>query len=506
MLRALVFYAASVGMLTLFGCEVCPHIASLGQATLAVMFTVFFAIALLLRPWLTHAWVTSAPLLHQPRRQFLLDFGSFAAVGTTLMLYDRIVFSFPLGSGFKALLGAMTVGIFFAADSALWRERQIFRGLTERGETLDPGTQSFSLTRKFVLIALTTLALMAGDLAYLAMRDLEELRNSNGTLLGAKRELMTESVIALAFFFPLTVNLILSFAKNLRLFLENQRTALAQVAAGRFDVRVPVASTDEFGAIARDTNKMIDGLRERERMRDLFGKLLSPGIAQRLLAGEGLKLGGSRRKVVVLFSDVRNFTSRTEAATPEALVADLNRYFGRMVDVVHAHGGIVDKFIGDGLMAIFGLEKFEDGANASVRAAAAMLEAVKDLNCELTQPVAIGIGIHAGEVVAGTIGAPTRLEFTFIGDTVNVAARIESLTKELRTGLLISGAVHGALTGETTQWKWNPRGAQELKGRAAQITVFSLQSAELKVMPADDDEKSVSLLMRQGAALRKPEG
>jgi adenylate cyclase len=497
MIRALVFYAASVGLLTLFGCEVCPYIESLGKLTLAAMFTVFFSIALLMRPMLTRSWVTAAPQLIQPRRQFMLDFGSFLVVGAVLTVYDRIVYAFPISSGMKALLGATTVGIFFGADSALWREREIIRRLTERGETLDPGTQSFSLTRKFVLIALGTLALMAADLAFLSRRDLQQLAESAGPLRSAQGEVVAETVIALAFFFPLTINLILSFAKNLRLFLENQRKALEQVAAGKFDVRVPVASSDEFGAIAQHTNKMIDGLREREQMRDLFGKLVSPAIAQRLLTSDGLRLGGSRRKVVVLFSDVRNFTSRTEAATPEVLVADLNRYFGRMVDVVHAHGGIVDKFIGDGMMAIFGLEKFEDGADASVRAAAGMLEAVKELNTTLTQPLSIGIGIHAGEVVAGTIGSPARLEFTFIGDTVNVAARIESLTKPLRTALLISEAVRGALSGELAQWKWNARGAQELKGRTAQMAVFSLESAELRVSAADDAEHSGSLLARK---------
>lgn len=478
MLRALVYYVASVGLLSLFGCEVCPYIESLGRFTLAGLFTLFFGIAFVARWPLEKKLVLSAPPLEQVRRQFLLDLGSFVAIGVALTLWDRIIYGFPVTSGMKALLGAATIGLFFATDSALARERVVVADLIRRGDRVQVGNAQLSMTRKFVVVALGTLTLLVIDLSFLALGD---LRQSSDPTRSAHTELIIESVIALAFFFPLTINLILSFARNLRLFLGNQRKVLEEVSRGRFDVQVPVASSDEFGVIAGYTNQMIDSLRERERVRDLFGKLVSPAIAQRLLAGEALNLGGSRRPVVVLFSDIRNFTTRTEHSDPEQIVSDLNRYFGKMVEIVHAHGGIVDKFIGDGMMAIFGLEDVERGAADGVRAARAMLDAVTELNRELSQPIEIGIGLHAGEVVAGTIGAPSRLEFTFIGDTVNVAARLEGLTREIGSPLVISQAVLDAVEDKQFDCQWTPCGARSLKGRTGQVQVYALQLPQTQV-------------------------
>ena len=478
MLRAFIYFAAAVGLLSLFSCEVCPHIASLGPATMAVLLALFFSAGLLLRVPAEKWWVDRAAPLLQSRRQFALDLGLFVAVGLALTVFDRLVYGFPVSSGAKALLGAATIGIFFAADSALARERRVARALQSELESAVVA-RVFPVTRKFAIVALSVLGLMALDLAFLSLRNLQELAGADASEAARlQREAMGESALALAFFLPLSGNLILSFARNLRLFFDHQRQALEQVMRGRFDVRVPVASSDEFGEIARHTNSMIGSLRERERIRDLFGKLVSPGIAERLLAEGGLRLGGARRPVVVLFSDIRDFTRRTEAADPDTLVTDLNRYFTRMVEIVHQHGGVVDKFIGDGMMAIFGLQQFERGATEGVRAARAMLDALEALNrTELSAPISIGIGLHSGEVIAGTVGSPARLEFTFMGDAVNVAARVEGLTRALGTSLLVTGAVRESLDPETAAWPRISCGMQALKGRSAGVEVFSLSEA-----------------------------
>lgn len=492
MLRPLVYYAASVGLLAHFGCEVCPYIESLGRATLAVLFAAFFGVAFVLRIPIERRWVSTAAPLAQPRRQFVLDFGSFAAVGLALTLYDRLVYGFPVMSGIKALLGALTIGLFFAADSALARERQVAREVLTGRELGAGADRPFSLTRKFVIVAVGIILLLGADLVFLMLRDVQQAFEQ-GSSAGVQPAIVTDSAMALAFFVPLTVNLILAFARNLRLFLQYQQRALEEVSHGRLDVRVPIASSDEFATIARYTNQMIDSLKERERIRDLFGKLVSPAIGRRLLADGALTLGGSRREVVVLFSDIRNFTRRTEGASPESVVADLNRYFGRMVEIVDAHHGVVDKFIGDGLMAIFGLERPEEGATDAARAANAMLEAVEELNAQLAAPIEIGIGVHAGEVVAGTIGAPNRLEFTFIGDTVNVAARLEGLTKELRASLVVSSSVRDALRGDPATWGWRECGPQAVKGRASAVMAYSLVAAQRVRPPSQDEDGEISM-------------
>jgi adenylate cyclase len=185
-------------------------------------------------------------------------------------------------------------------------------------------------------------------------------------------------------------------------------------------------------------------------------------------------LEGSRRRVVVLFSDVRNFTTRTETSSPEAIVADLNRYFTEMVAVVHAHGGLVDKFIGDGMMAIFGFDGEQDAATAAVLAARDMHTAVSQLNQSLAEPIAIGIGIHVGEAIAGTIGSPDRMEFTFIGDVVNTAARIESMTKAMGVSPLISADVLGVLSPAARGLAWVDVGTQGLKGKQEAVQLWGL--------------------------------
>jgi adenylate cyclase len=170
-----------------------------------------------------------------------------------------------------------------------------------------------------------------------------------------------------------------------------------------------------------------------------------------------------------------NSTTRTESSSPEAIVADLNRYFTEMVAVVHAHGGIVDKFIGDGLMAIFGFDGEPDAATAAVLAARDMHSAVVVLNRSLAEPIAIGVGIHVGEAIAGTIGSPDRLEFTFIGDVVNTAARIEGMTKALGASPLISADVMAALSPTAQALGWSDVGPQALKGKHDSVQLYGLR-------------------------------
>ncbi len=475
MLRAALYCAAATGMLALFGCEVCPYIESLGRATMSVLFAAFFLAAWVLRIPLHRVLVARAPPLSQARRQFMLDLGLFVGVGMGVTAFDQVVFGFPVISGLKATLGATTVGLFFAADSALAKEREVAGRIDSDEAAVPPVARVWPLTRRFTAVAVAVVVLVVVDLLFLSLRNLEVMAGMEAEgVLALRVEVFREAGIALAFFVPLTVNLIFAFTRNLKLFLARQQGALEKVALGKLDARVPVASADEFGQIAWHTNQMISALREREQVRDLFGKLLSPAIARRLLADEGGRLGGARRPAVVLFSDVRDFTRRTETSDPEALVSDLNRYFTRMVEVVHRHGGIVDKFMGDGLMAIFGLDQPEQAASQAVRAAAEMLAEVETLNQEVAQPFAIGIGLHAGEVVAGTIGSPLRMEFTCIGDAVNVAARVEGLTRSLGAPLLITSAVYDALGAEAAVWPFVPLGEQTLKGRAGKVVVLGL--------------------------------
>lgn len=221
-------------------------------------------------------------------------------------------------------------------------------------------------------------------------------------------------------------------------------------------------------------------LRERMRLRRVFGGYVSPAILKEILEGRirpGLR--GERRALCVLFSDIRNFTTLSERMDPEEVITLLNRYFRRMTETVHAHGGTLDKFIGDGIMAFFGApEVIESPCRSAFLCAQAMLAALEELNAELISegrtPLKIGVGLHFGVAAVGHVGSESRNEYTAIGDVVNTASRIEGLTKEAGYPLLVTAAVLGQLG---TPEIFEPLGEKPLKGRAA-LAVFGWPRVE----------------------------
>jgi adenylate cyclase len=183
----------------------------------------------------------------------------------------------------------------------------------------------------------------------------------------------------------------------------------------------------------------------RDRVTNLFGQHVSPEVVERLMV-ESADTHGDLRDVAVMFVDFRNFTAAARVRSPQEVVDRLDGAFAALVDILDRHGGIVNKFLGDGFLALFGAPlATPDAARHAVAAAREMLVAMERDNDASAWPLRIGIGIHFGEVIAGNIGSPRRKEYTVIGDTVNFAARLESLNKEFDSQLLISDAVHDAL-------------------------------------------------------------
>ena len=203
-----------------------------------------------------------------------------------------------------------------------------------------------------------------------------------------------------------------------------------------------IQTGDELEDLATGFNTMVDGLKERDKLRTTFGKYMTAAVMEHLLNGK-VSLGGETLQVTILFTDIRSFTTISEKMDAQALVGLLNEYFTDMVGIVMKEDGVVDKYIGDAIMAVFGapVPKPNDAVNA-VRAAVKMRHALRHLNERLKErgiaPLRTGIGIHTGEVVAGNIGSEARMEYTVIGDAVNLASRLESNTKELGVNILIS--------------------------------------------------------------------
>ena len=227
--------------------------------------------------------------------------------------------------------------------------------------------------------------------------------------------------------------------------LQGLVAGMHQVLKGNLRYRSDIHRHDEIGFLARSFNDMVDGLEERERIRDTFGRFVSNDVAEAVLSGR-IPLEGEHRDVSILFQDIRGFTALGETLDPSVLLRLLNQFFTEVVAAVEAEGGVVKQFLGDGVMALFGApQECADHAQCATRAALRIKDRLRTLN-ELLQdqgavPIEIGVGIHTGVVVAGLIGPDNRMEYGVVGDAVNLASRIESLTKELHATILVSKAI-----------------------------------------------------------------
>jgi adenylate cyclase len=258
--------------------------------------------------------------------------------------------------------------------------------------------------------------------------------------------------------------------------VDQLRAAAKAVAQGRLDVQVPLMRADEFGSLIGEFNRMVMELREKERLRRTFGLHVGAKAAEQILARDP-GLGGVERTITVMFVDIRAFTERSEGTPPERVVALLNDFLRVMVHAVEEHhSGMVNKFLGDGFMALFGAGGETDAhADEAVHAAGEMLAHLRELNEELAargdEMMCIGIGLHTGPAIIGSIGSPERLEFTAIGSTVNVASRIESLTKVVGETVLLSDATRAALKGPVTLKEHPP---QKVKGVLEPVRIWGV--------------------------------
>jgi adenylate cyclase len=224
--------------------------------------------------------------------------------------------------------------------------------------------------------------------------------------------------------------------------------------------------------LRRQFEASIQAATARDRITNLFGQHVSPQVVERLMA-EGAGTDSEIRSVAVMFVDFRSFTAGARSRSPQQVVDRLDGAFAVLVEILDRHGGIVNKFLGDGFLALFGAPlEAPDAAHRAVAAAREMLVANERINSATSWPLRMGIGVHFGDVVAGNIGSPRRKEYTVIGDAVNFAARLEALNKELNSQFLISSAVREAL-GEAAQDAVH-RGEVPIRGYEKPVPVWQL--------------------------------
>ncbi len=359
-----------------------------------------------------------------------------------------------------AAIGAATsaIAIHSLPESAVRPARVAIAGDSAVGDSLARSRPSFAawssvsvIAAIFVFIVTST---MLGNVFHHAYE--------NPVIFGA-----IGSVFTVAIGVPITVGAI--FAPSLRP-IRDLAEATKRVAAGDYNQRLPVVQDDDLGALAASFNRMQAGLAERRRLHSAFGTYVDPALAAKLLEQGDDVFTGERREVTVMFIDIRDFTPYAEANTAEDTVARLNALFEIVVPAVVEAGGHVNKFLGDGALAVFGAPNdLPDHADAAVRTAVVIDRLVTE---RFGGELRIGIGINTGVVIAGTIGGGGKLEFTLIGDAVNVAARVEQLTKTTADTILLTQQCVEALASRPAGLI--DRGSHALKGKSAPVQVFSL--------------------------------
>ncbi|MFO7984790.1 MAG: adenylate/guanylate cyclase domain-containing protein [Desulfatiglandaceae bacterium] len=272
--------------------------------------------------------------------------------------------------------------------------------------------------------------------------------------------------------------LIRSVAGNITRSIKKISTAAEEVAKGNYGEKLPVKRSDEIGQLAHSFNDMVRGLKDRDFIRNTFGRYVDPEIAGKLLKRpEAAGLGGERRQVAILMADIREFTPFSESLNPDVIIAFLNRYFSRMIDVIHMHGGIIVDFFGDSVLVFFDpmdgpiAPMVKKGVQCAFEMQMKMVEFNRE-NRELGLPeLQMGIGINAGEVVVGNIGSEKRAKYGIVGAPVNMTQRIQSHAKGGE--VLISESVYRNASKKPTI----ERTVQtSVKGVDGEITLFSVKA------------------------------
>ena len=299
-------------------------------------------------------------------------------------------------------------------------------------------------------------------------------------ILLAPAELISLMTLRLSgYFLAGSLFLLFIFSLNLTLPLEKLAVISLEIAKGNFEHRpgtnLKQFFKDEVHTLAHSVERMVKGLKERDRFRTLFNKFHGSAVTEDLMKNE-IALRGEKKKMFVFFSDLRGFTNLSESKDPAQVVELLNEYFSQMVPVINQHGGVVDKFIGDAIMAVWGVpEPKPNDAHNALMACIKMrmaLELLNQVRVARGEPeLWIGMALHYGEAISGTIGSDERMEYTVIGNTINTASRIEASTKAFGTDLLVSEEVKSQLP----EFIYADAGEVHVKGRTDALRLYKVK-------------------------------
>lgn len=432
--------AVVVVFLTIYNKQVCPFMTKLFFMQLFKGLFIIMCFQTAIRMLLNYFFLKDNSRISYPAICYRISLATWFLTGIVAVIVHSLRYpDFPAGSHVKLISGywALGCGILALLERAIF-ERDYRKSTTgirssAHNESMPVriliNNALFTAVPVFTLLMILTLYVHQGFVS---------------------QKVRTEAFYLGCFFVFVSSLTAWLYGKKLENDVRSIVKGINTVSQGDFTVNLDTTRPDELGMIAEGINSMSQGLLLRERIREAFGRFVSREVAEEFisnhaLSGNDFSLGGKRRKLTVLYCDIRNFTPLSESMTPEELSTLLNDYFTEMVSAVSSCRGVVDKFIGDAVMAVFGLTGSENHASDAVKAALSMRKALENFNqkrkLQGDLPIDNGIGIHTGEMIAGYFGSRDRLEFTVIGNTVNMASRIESQSRKPNPPVLFSAEV-----------------------------------------------------------------
>ena len=370
------------------------------------------------------------------------------------------------------MIGLVASGLSFFLVEDFSRKALIPRLFPEGRLVAVPRTIKVHIHRRIKLLygagTLNPMIILVGTLLFTTW----EAKGAQIPIEDFLREILLFTLVLCTIFVIIALRLNSLVQQSIQKPIEQMLAIIEKVKKGDFTQRVRVLSNDEMGILGDAGNAMISGLAEREKIRDTFGKYVTPEIRDEILAGR-IPLDGERRVATLLFSDLRGFTSFVEENAPEEVIKSMREYFTAMQRAIAMHQGLVLQYVGDGIEAVFGVPLgYEDHADKAVFAALEMRKSLGELNSirmkEGKSPFGHGIGIHTGMVLVGNTGSEDRLSYSLIGDTVNLASRIEQLTKTFQCDILASDETVRRLE---KPFQFKKEMSQMVKGYSKPLTV-----------------------------------
>ena len=428
-----------------------------------------FAVAVLVRQQM-EAYIESGPIVARQKKHVLAEISIYCVVSAVILLVDMLWLDQTILTVLRYAALTLLFGYLVGIDCTLARIPSWFDTGDHpfRGKyRMLPTVWRLAVVPSSILVGFTAIV----SLALYAFND--GVGSSDiSSLESPFRNFAFDVAFSLLLVTVLGALIINSYAANLKAVMDRQVKVLTDIQTGDLSGEVPIISHDAFGLLASQINRVSEYLRERERIYDVLKRIVSPSIMEKLVNTDQATLRqGKECDLAILFCDIRGFTAASESSSASEMILFLNSYFADMSELVTAHNGIINKFLGDGILAVFGVDDQSQPAAEAFDTALDIAAHSEGFTLPDGSTPEMGFGIHHGSVIAGTVGSADRFEYTFLGDPVNTASRLEGLSKRLAYKIIVSADAY-LLLGEEHRAKLDGLGAHRLRGKVEPVMVF----------------------------------